>query len=48
MPALIKLVVAATAGGVLAAGGFAGLVVSQTQTPDKNPASQTLFSYGDN
>ena len=47
MPILIKSVIALVAGGVLGSAAMGGLIVSQTQAPEKNPASQELFSYGD-
>ncbi|PKH41367.1 hypothetical protein SAMN05192575_11413 [Nocardioides alpinus] len=37
----------ALVGALLAALGLFGLVYSQTQTPDKNPASQQILVYGD-
>jgi len=47
VPLLWRLLVPAIAGGL--AGGVAmfGLVYSQTQAPDTNPASTPILTYGD-
>jgi hypothetical protein len=43
----IKLLAPAFVGGLLAFLLMFGLVWSQTQTPEKNPASQPILTYGD-
>lgn len=43
---LTGIVLPAVIGAVLAASLLGGLVYSQTQGPDKNPASQQILVYG--
>ena len=43
---LTSVVLPAVVGGVLAITALGGLVYSQTQGPEKNPASQEILVYG--
>lgn len=47
VPLLLKFLVPAIAGGLTASVTMYGLVYSQTQAPDTNPASQPILVYGD-
>lgn len=47
MPLFLKLLAPVVAGGVVAGAMTFGLVYSQTQAPDTNPASRDLLVYGD-
>ncbi len=47
MGALINAVVVAVVGGAVGSAAVFGLIQSQTQTPEVNPASQEMFVYGD-
>lgn len=47
VPHFIKLLLAPIIGALLAFLLMFGLVWSQTQTPEKNPASQLILTYGD-
>ena len=44
---LTGIVVPTAVGALLAGSVLGGLVYSQTQSPDKNPASQQILVYGD-
>ena len=44
---LTGIVLPTAVGAVLAASLLGGLIYSQTQGPDKNPASQQILVYGD-
>lgn len=44
---LTGIVLPAVVGAVLAGSILGGLVYSQTQAPDKNPASQQILVYGE-
>ena len=43
---LIKVVLPVVTGGLLASLTMFGLVYSQTQAPDKNPADGAVLTYG--
>jgi hypothetical protein len=47
MPLLLKMMLPAVVGGLAASESMYGLVYSQTQAPDTNPASQPILVYGD-
>lgn len=47
MPVFMKLLLAPLIGAGLGGLVMGGLVWSQTQAPDKNPASQPILTYGD-
>ena len=42
-----SIVLPVAVGALLAAGALGGLVYSQTQAPETNPASQEILVYGD-
>jgi hypothetical protein len=44
---LIKVILPVVTGGLLASLTMFGLVYSQTQAPDKNPADGPVLTYGD-
>ena len=44
---LTGIVLPAAVGALLAGGVLGGLVYSQTQAPETNPASQEVLVYGD-
>lgn len=43
---LLNLVVPPVVGGIVAAMVMVGVVQSQTQTPEANPANQSAITYG--
>lgn len=47
MPTPVKVVLPAITGALLAAIVMLGLVWSQTQAPEGNPASRPVLTYGD-
>lgn len=47
MPIYLRNLLAPLVGALLAFLVMFGLVWSQTQTPDQNPASQPILTYGD-
>jgi hypothetical protein len=47
VPLLLKLLLPAVAGALSATVAVVGLVYTQSQAPDKNPASQPVLVYGD-
>lgn len=47
MSVLLKLLIAPLIGVLLGLLAMFGLVYSQTQAPETNPASQPILSYGD-
>lgn len=47
MPLLLKMLLPAVVGGLAASVTMFGLVYTQTQEPDTNPASQPVLVYGD-
>lgn len=47
VPDIIKLLLAPIIGALLAFLLMFGLIWSQTQTPEQNPASQPILTYGD-
>lgn len=47
MPDFLKLLLAPIIGAMLAFLLMFGLIWSQTQTPEQNPASQPILAYGD-
>lgn len=47
VPLLLKLLLPAVAGALSAAVAVVGLVYTQSQAPDTNPASQPVLVYGD-
>lgn len=47
MPKILLALLPALAGGVVGTLGMVGLVWSQTQAPESNPASQPVLVYGD-
>lgn len=47
MPDTLKLLLAPIIGAMLAFLLMFGLIWSQTQTPEQNPASQPILTYGD-
>ncbi|SED02222.1 hypothetical protein SAMN04489844_3493 [Nocardioides exalbidus] len=44
---LTSVVLPVVVGGILGGSALGGLVYSQTQGPDTNPASQEILVYGD-
>jgi hypothetical protein len=47
VPRILLALLPAVAGGVVGSLGMVGLVWSQTQAPETNPASQPALVYGD-
>lgn len=47
MPFLLKLLAPVIGGALAGSVAMYGLVWSQTQAPDTNPASQPILVYGD-
>jgi hypothetical protein len=47
VPLLLRFLLPAIAGALTATLAVAGLVYSQTQAPEENPASQPILVYGD-
>lgn len=46
MPKIVMVLLPAVVGGVLGSFVMFGLVWSQTQAPESNPASQPVLTYG--
>jgi hypothetical protein len=44
---ILKLLIPALAGGLAAGVTMFGIVYSQTQAPESNPAQQEILVYGD-
>ncbi len=44
---LTSVVLPVVVGGLIGAGAIGGLVFSQTQGPEQNPASKQILVYGD-
>ncbi len=47
MPVLLKILLPMIAGALAGSAAMVGLVYSQTQEPDSNPASEQILTYGD-
>ena len=47
MPEFIRILLAPLVGALLAFLVMFGLIWSQTQAPEQNPASQPVLTYGD-
>ncbi len=47
VPLLLKLLLPAVAGALSATLAVVGLIYTQSQAPDSNPASQPVLVYGD-